>query len=1119
MREFVERPLVKGRPSTRRSPIVVFAGPKGSGKTGLLDAVRAELEGNVPYARIDCGELLDAVPWEVLSFLTFEFNRTAAGYGTIPFPRFVTAQAAIAEPLTLTNLAADRTSIRRALERLRHIDVLRAFLQDQVGQVAAGLSGVPEGVVRLMPDLLLRGLVRWRRGRRVVLGDGLEFYGEGDRAYDELIRLHRLTRAEAGEGDRTEAAELLWSAFLADLRAAFASHRGVRTWSLNCVVLLDNIDTESGRLLYNALADARRRDADPLTVVATSSGTVAQHIAGEDPLPTAEEAGRADYEQRATDARYADAYPIALRDLTLEEVTQLVSEVGNPMLNARRDVAESVHRFTRGHPGATALLVGATGHLRQATSPRDLLGERWRGPVGAAQITLAERMLRDFLGESPPDELVAWLELCAAAPHIDAAAVLTRFADAAPDGAAVAQELQVKDAAGRQVMLPALRNLLLYRLAQTPRRWTAVHTWLRDNGATTHRRYHALAAHDLTSVVGWFEPKLRATKAWFAELDTVVAAPCDLDGGQVNRYRLLDAVGWTDEANGSRRLIAEAVVALWLAEEYSTTARVAMRESGLKKLRELAADRRVVRGDFDEAVDRVANRARSESRGARTTRYADSPVAFVPPLPPATKRSRLRLRVVAAAVALALVAAGGLFAWDRISRCAEGVYQVDGECVGVTDGSYVFDEQLRTVQDKIFAENERVAGSPYVTLAVLTPLLPNPVGGSVTWGRIRAQLEGAHAAQVAANKDKREPKVRLLLANPGSRQQEWRAVVEQLVELADDEHLVGVVGVGQSTKNARDTAVELSRVDIPMVASVVTAARFAELSPSENGGTPGYIKGFTRVSTTTRDQVTVLAEHLAQPVVRKAMLVYDSDESDLYTSSLREEFEAAAARGKVSISVKSRFDTEASLDTQFREIMRDLCGDGAPDTVLYAGRAVLLDDLIANLRTRGCALDRTITLATGSDASMLRTRPDLRPKAGEPGLAIRYTPHVDPEAARKAGIKEFDTLTADFDRLGFDPTDLDDGWGVMMHDATLAAAESISRSMNGLAAGELPNRKSIRAELGRSDRERNAVRGAGGTFTIDGTTGNAVGRKLPIMAVEPNGTLVFLDSRSAEPNP
>jgi ABC-type branched-subunit amino acid transport system substrate-binding protein len=477
---------------------------------------------------------------------------------------------------------------------------------------------------------------------------------------------------------------------------------------------------------------------------------------------------------------------------------------------------------------------------------------------------------------------------------------------------------------------------------------------------------------------------------------------------------------------------------------------------------------------------------------------------FLPPIPDGVRR-RARVRLVAIATVVAVALGFGLYeGLPLLTRCGEGVYKRDGECVGVTDGSFEFDSQLAGVQDKIRKENERVRTQPHVTVALLTPLLPNDVG-SVTWERIRAQIEGAHVAQLVANEEQRQPKVRLLLANPGSRQQEWRQVVDQLIEMADEERLVGVIGVGQSTANTQQTARALEAEGIPMVASVVTATDFNVEPPVEPGEPARYINGFTRVSLTTGNQITALSDYLSEAGVSKAMLVYDSSETDLYTSTLYKEFKSAASGGELAISIESRFDIEASLDTQFREIMKDLCIDGAPDTMLYAGRAVLLDDLITNLRQRGCALDRRITLVTGSDASMLRTRPDLLPQDGEPELSVIYTPHIDPDAMRQLKVTEFNQLVAEFERLGFDPTDLDDGWGVMMHDAMLALSEAISRAGNGLRPGELPTRQTVRAELGRSDRQRNQIHGAGGTFTLDATTGNAVGRRLPIMEVGPTG--------------
>ncbi|MGK5741348.1 hypothetical protein [Micromonospora sp. URMC 103] len=1119
VREFAIRPESEGIPASRRTPILIFTGPRGCGKTALLNLVEKGLHGKVPYARVDCGTLKNATAWEVLSLLAFDLNRNAAGYRSIPFPRFVTAQVAISAQVDSPGPAA-RVIMRTALENARRLDQLRTFLanlaQDVTGSIP-GVGGVPGAATaaQYAPNLVLNGLVSWRRGRRVVLGEGLEWYGSGNQAYDELVRLNLLTREDASEAERKEATELLWAAFLADLRAAFDKRRA-GAWSVNCVLLLDNIDTKPGRLLYRALADARRGEVDPLTVVATSAGGVARHVAPDEEIPFAEEASYDDYLERRQGTYESDSYPVALRDLNLDEVKDLVSEVAGPRLNAHRAIAAEVYRFTRGHPAATAVIVKAIGANTGGAVPlKRLLESRWRGPVDQAAVTVEERLLRELLG-SPSDAVLATLEACSAASDVEQADELARSGLVPPprDGVGlVPAELRVHDTGtGRVVMLPALRHLLVRRLAAAPERWTAVHTWLRDNGRRSDRYYHALALRDVDAVVERLQELLPDTRAWFAELDTVTAAPNDLDTDESDPARVLAAAGRTGPADEPGRTIARVVVALWAANDpLSAADRADLCSSAAWDLRTLAQQPGVTRNDFLKAATLIEARAEAggpfvpshSARRQASTRQRER-VDFSPPTPKRVRRrARIRLAATVSVVALLLVSAGAVGV-TMLTRCGEGVQKRDGECVGVTDGSYVFDGQLAAVQRRILEENNRVREQPHVTVALLTPLLPNDVG-SVTWQRVRAQLEGAHVAQLAANEDKREPKVRLLLANPGSREQEWRPVVDQLIELADEERLVGVIGVGQSTTSAQLTAHALSAAGVPMVASVVTATDFHVQPPAEPGGPTRYINGFARVSSTTGEQTATLTDYLAGRDVRKAMLVYDNNEDDLYTSTLYKEFKAAAVGRKLAISVESRFDTEASLDTQFREIMRDLCGGDAPDTVLYAGRAVLLDDLINNLRQRGCARDRVITLVTGSDASVLRTRPDLLPQGEQPKLSIIYTPHVDPDAARQMGITEFDQLTAEFERLGFDTIDLADGWSVMMHDAMLALSEAISRTANGLKPGELPTRQSVRSELARSDRERNQVHGAGGTFTLDATTGNAVGRRLPIIEVTPTG--------------
>jgi ABC-type branched-subunit amino acid transport system substrate-binding protein len=1139
--EFARRPEQEGSPTTRRVPVLILTGPKGCGKTALLDVLAGELRGKVPYVRINCGGMKSTTAWEVLSLLVFDLNRHAAGYRSIRFPRFITAQVAISAQIDdpvpaeapgrarTLNQATLRARMRKALGDARQINQLRNFLADLAQDVAEVVSGVPgvATIARYAPNLVLRGLVRWRRGRRKVLGEGLDWYGSGEQAYDELVRLNRLTRADANEAEQQEATELLWAAFLADLRAAFSTRRATRNWSMNCVLLLDDVDTEHGRLLLHTLTDARRGDDDPLTVVATSAGGVVRHVAPDEEIPFAEQASYDDYLERRQGTYARDSYPVALRDLTLDEVTKMVTAVAGPWLKApHRTVAAEVYRFTQGHPAATAVVVKAIGDNAGDVMPvKQLLASRWRGPVDQDQTTVEEQLRRELLGE-PSDAVLAGLEACAAARDVEQANELTRSnLVSLPHGDAklVPPELQVHDPdAGQMIMLPVLRHLLARRLAATPERWRAVHTWLRDNGRESDRYYHALALRDIDEVARRLEELMPDARAWFAELTSVTAASNDLDLDGVDRpQQVLVAMG----RSGPAKEIVRVVAALWAANDpLSTANRADLHECAAGDLETLARRSEAALSHVHKAAEQLSAKAKEgdtplSSRAAqrRASTRPRAQIDFTPPIPTRARRAK-RIRQVAIATAVVLtVSASGVVGWHLLTRCGEGVEELGDECVGVTDGSYVFDNRFAAAAEKILAENERVDSASHVTLALLTPMIPSRHGSS-TWERIRAQLEGAHVAQLRANAEGKWPKIKLVLAHPGSNQQASSDVVDRLVKLADGpENLVGVIGLVPSSRTTQAVMRALAAADLPMIGTLVTATNINNMVGPD--GQVSHAEGFTRASSTTQDQITVLSDYLGTATTRRAMLVYDPDEEDLFVSSLRDDFKAIVpARANMSITVESQYDTEASLNAQLKAIMGDLCGDGAPDTILYAARAELFDELVVNVRERNCARERPITVISGSDASVLRTREDLRPNSQDDNArtVILYTPLADPDALRQDGVTEFEQLSNSFEELGFSTTDLADGWAVITHDALLAASDAVGRAAAG-RGGELPSRTDVRFEIGRTDRERNQVRGAGGTFTLDAETGNVVGRRLPVIEVDENWSFTVKGIYNAGP--
>ncbi|WP_133901429.1 hypothetical protein [Actinophytocola oryzae] len=1104
------RPERDGVPTSRRVPVIVFTGPHGAGKSALLSELDSRLDDKVPHARIDCGAFDTAHPsWNLLTRLVFDFNLTAAGYRELPFPRFLTARLVIAENLDLTDVPTAERQVKEALVRYRQAGRLREFLTRLAQEVAAvgpGIGGVPgaERVGRTMAEGGSTALLSWQ----VMRDEGLTWYGTGPAAISKLIELNRWTCSTNAE-DRRKATKLLWEAFLADLRTAFGTGRGARAWSLNCVALLDNVDSGCGAVLLRELTQVRRQHAvdhpgepDPLTVVATASGAfVRTHAVLDGRTPAAEEACYADYESR-TGADSDWYYPVGLRDLTFDEVDAMVAAAGSVRTNAKQ-AAASVYRFTRGHPAATAVMVDAI--VRNGGRTASLKALLRVHLPGDEQDTTAEEKLLALFVEETSGPSFENLVTCSAARDIEQAEHLSRRGS----DVVVPPELQTSDApGGRVTMLPVLRHLLLRQLADDPDRWSQVHRWLRDNGEEGDRLYHALAGRDVASVVAWLVDRLAHTGIddWLADLHAITAAPNDLDCDDVDPDQVLARVGWTEPSEVVTAAVARLVAALWSAHDPMSDAdRRKLFRAVEEELRVLRQNVRTGRARLRDETDRFAAMAGDphnaelsvDGRPSTVTdpgvRPSAGPPTFAPPVTAAERKRRsLRKVTIAAATAVALVAAVVVVTvmW---SSCGDGVAERGGECVGVTDGSYVFDDRLAAVEGRIHAENERVDGEDHVTLALLTPMIPSATGSS-TWERIRAQLEGAHAAQLNANEEN-WPKIRLVLAHPGSDQQEWRRVVDQLTEMTDGpEHLVGVLGLVPSSRTTQRVMRALAAVDLPMVATLVTATGINE----------SKVQGFTRVSPTTRDQVTVLSDYLGTATPRKAMLVFDSDEENLFVSALRDDFMTIApTRANLTITVESQYDTEASLPAQLKAIMGDLCGDGAPDTILYAARAELFDELVVNVRKRNCVRNRVITVISGSDASVLRTREDLRPNSQDrdADTVILYTPLVDPDALRQDGVVEFEQLTAQFEDLAFGTADLADGWAVITHDGVLAATEAIDRAGAG-SDGRLPSRTDVRFELGRTDRDRNQVRGAGGTFTMDPATGNVVGRRLPVVEVD-----------------
>ncbi|MGH3624900.1 MAG: hypothetical protein ACRDQ5_24435, partial [Sciscionella sp.] len=462
VRAFMERPVRDGMPQSQDQPVLVFEGAHGSGKTTLINWLAELSDQEVPYARIDFEANRQASVPEVLSGLAFELSRRCDDYIQLRFPRLSTGLLVMRQDLALEDHASACRQVTVVLEEQRSIDRLRQLLASAAGDlssVVAQTTGVPVGKLgEELPGLALNRLVTWRRTRRVVLGSFYDWYGHRGRgltndALDVLVDLNRWSRnvrnAQPGEAedDQQRIDELLWEAFLVDLREEFAGARRADELSMNCVVLLDNVDTTLGQQFLRELVSARRQRAvtrglapEPLTVVATSRGALLANVAPAELLESTGSIGPTGTIENATAPRalgqgHGNRHGwcrYRLEDLSKDEVGLMVSWLTLRRGNNSRLTAMTC-QLSGGHPMAARLLLDAVAErpdrcdeLSAVLEQPEPGGNANRPPVAAGML---QRLLGDFPRESTAD-----LVTCSTARTRDHAVRLATSDDHLPDG-------------------------------------------------------------------------------------------------------------------------------------------------------------------------------------------------------------------------------------------------------------------------------------------------------------------------------------------------------------------------------------------------------------------------------------------------------------------------------------------------------------------------------------------------------------------------------------------------------------------------------------------------------------------------------------------------------------
>lgn len=483
---------------------------------------------------------------------------------------------------------------------------------------------------------------------------------------------------------------------------------------------------------------------------------------------------------------------------------------------------------------------------------------------------------------------------------------------------------------------------------------------------------------------------------------------------------------------------------------------------------------------------------------------------------------RLRVRLRRHRVRVALVTVGALAATAVVvvvwpdNACGDtdsGVREVDGECVGVTDGGYVFHQNFTDVQKKIAEENAAVSGSGHtVTIALLDPLTVDKTS-AVTLDQIRNELEGAYTAQFRINHTgavgDRRPLVKLVLANWGSHESQWQPVVEQLEGMVDDpDPLVAVVGLRLSTVQTEQAAKHLAQHNIPMVSSIASADQLNY----------GAIRGFLRASPPNVEYVAALRRYADNhPDLDSAMLVYDANSdansdpgttsgADLFTRSLREGFNKGfadlinrSAQSYVGISGPT-----AASPGLFSNITANICA-AHPKVVLFAGRVVDFSNFLESLRSRICLESPVTVFAAGADFGSLQLRlrqAELREK----NISVVYATETDPQGwvQNAPGTPRFfKDFHERFSQLGFAPAHLDDGGAISIHDALFIAAQAARLSTRSHPDYAPPRHDDVQNQMLNLN-NLDLVPGAAGELSFSyraENSGNPSNKPLPVIEV------------------
>ncbi|MBV9691833.1 MAG: ABC transporter substrate-binding protein [Ktedonobacteraceae bacterium] len=450
-----------------------------------------------------------------------------------------------------------------------------------------------------------------------------------------------------------------------------------------------------------------------------------------------------------------------------------------------------------------------------------------------------------------------------------------------------------------------------------------------------------------------------------------------------------------------------------------------------------------------------------------------------------------------------------------------GAIQVNGESIGISDGTVAFDtsrpdgdlkaqaaqrlaggdksgavslwhvalaqpNESNDAEALIYLEDQQVlsSGLPHITLVVGTML----TGSDVGIGRV--DLQGAYVAQKEFNANNGAQLggvlVYLLVANSGKDAANATTVAQQIVLAANkDKTIVGVMGWPFSSR-AVDAVGTLSGARIPMVSQAASTNDLTGISPY-----------FFRVVPPDNVQGAIGAQYAQNTLGAKNVALFE-DQADAYSRSLADAFRAKF-KGNI-------FDTETytkgNQQTLSDGLKNALSKGTGPDLIYFAGyatdAAVLLSTLptytkYPNLRVLGGDALYELTYPASARAGFSRLHltsfayPDEWDVQGlaarKPAFFTNYANDFDPSRAHQGSPYDYTRPQAD---------------AMLSYDATLVMITATQHALVGGKTSLTPTqlRQALAAISG--------LQGVTGQITF-GPDGNPVDKAVVILYVDSDG--------------